>query len=412
MIQVKDLFLSMEKSRVLFFISHLIYNMILFIITILITKLLGPEKWGEITLFSLIATYSGIFTLGINNGMGITLPIHIGKKNNLFCIKVLSSSKASLVLSFIPIILFQFILLNYLNFSLNEAFILFFFTISIQILGYFKIFLRSYELFQVFSYTYLIQTFSIIFGLLIMKENANYLIILTFANLSASTFIGLNKFYIKSDWKIDKEIFIKIFHIGFPVMMAGIIGELLLSIDRLVISIFLDNYQLGLYGFGSNFFKGIRIIGIAVSIITLPRIAKSYAKKSRAQMIYHAKIQQWLSFALMLIASFISGILIFNYLPVLMPNFSESINISIILLSVATILPLSFYPNILNIIGKQKLYLFTQIFIILFNLTISSIFIILGYGIEGVAYGSLMSMIVYVIILRYFGNRAFKKLKF
>ncbi|MFL2998193.1 MAG: oligosaccharide flippase family protein [Candidatus Neomarinimicrobiota bacterium] len=402
----------MEKNRVLFFISHLIYNLILFIITILITKLLGPEKWGEITLFSLIATYSGIFTLGINNGMGITLPIHIGKKNNLFCIKVLSSSKASLVLSFIPIILFQFILLNYLNFSLNEVFILFFFTISIQILGYFKIFLRSYELFRVFSYTYLIQTFSLIFGLLIMKENANYLIILTFANLSASTFIGLNKFYIKSNWKIDKGIFIKIFHIGFPVMMAGIIGELLLSIDRLLISIFLDNYQLGLYGFGSNFFKGIRIIGIAVSIITLPRIAKSYAKKNRAQMIYHAKIQQWLSFALMLIASFISGILIFNYLPVLMPNFSGSINISIILLSVATILPLSFYPNILNIIGKQKLYLFTQIFIILFNLTISSIFIILGYGIEGVAYGSLISMIFYVIILRYFGNRAFKKLKF
>ena len=157
----------MEKSRVLFFISHLIYNMILFIFTILITKLLGPEKWGEITLFSLIATYSGIFTLGINNGMGITLPINIGKKDNIFCKKVLSSSKASLVLSFIPIILFQFILLNYLNFSLNEVFILFLFTISIQILSYFKIFLRSYELFKVFSYTYFIQTFSLFFGFLI-----------------------------------------------------------------------------------------------------------------------------------------------------------------------------------------------------------------------------------------------------
>lgn len=412
MIQVKDLLLSMERSRVLFFISHLLYNIIIFIFTILVAKFLGPEKWGTITLFSLIATYSGVFTLGVNNGMGIALPINIGKKNKLFCKKVLSSSKASLVLSFIPIIIFQFILLSYLNFSLNQVLILFFFTISIQILSYFKIFLRSYELFGVFSYTYLIQTFSLIFGLLIMKENANYLIILTFANLSASAFVGLNKFYIKSEWKVDKKIFIKIFHIGLPVMMAGIVGELLLSIDRLVISIFLDNYQLGLYGFGSNFFKGIRIIGIAVSIITLPRIAKSYAKKSRDQMIYHAKIQQWLSFALMLIASFISGILIFNYLPILMPNFSGSINISIILLSVATILPLSFYPNILNIIGKQKLYLFSQIFIIVFNLTISSIFIILGYGIEGVAFGSLISIILYVTIIRYFGNRALREIKF
>ena len=95
-----------------------------------------------------------------------------------------------------------------------------------------------------------------------------------------------------------------------------------------------------------------------------------------------------------------------------MPNFLESINISIILLFVATILPLSFYPSILNIIGKQKLYLFTQIFIIVFNLTISSIFIILGYGIEGVAFGSLISMIFYIIMIRYFGIRALKKLKF
>ncbi len=405
-----NLFLSIERSRLLFFISHLIYNLILFIVTILAAKLLGPEKWGSITLFSLIATYSGILTLGINNGMGILLPINIGNKKYQYCEDILSSSKASLVLTFIPIIILQYFLLNYFSFSLNQLITLIAFTLSIQILAYFKIFLRSYELFKTFSYSYFFQTIALILGYLILNKNINYLIVLTFANLIASLYIWLNKHYIRSEWTVQKKTFSKIFQIGFPVMMAGIVGELLLSIDRLIISIFLDNYQLGQYGFGSNFFKGVRIIGIAFSMMTLPRIAKAYAKKDLIKMIYYARIQQWISFAFMLTASFISGFLIYYYVPTLMPDYSGSVNISMLLLGVATILPFSFYPNILNVIGKQKLYLSTQFFIILINLLISTCLIILGYGIEGVAFGSLISIIIYIIMLRYLGNQILKKI--
>ena len=47
-------------------------------------------------------------------------------------------------------------------------------------------------------------------------------------------------------------------------MLAGIIGELLLSVDRILISIFFDDLQLGYYGLSANLFKGIRVIGIVI----------------------------------------------------------------------------------------------------------------------------------------------------
>jgi len=48
----------------------------------------------------------------------------------------------------------------------------------------------------------------------------------------------------------------------------------------------------------------------------------------------------------------------------------------------------------------------TQIFGIGLNVIISTSFIHLGYGIEGVALGSLISMVAYVILIRYLGRNA------
>jgi O-antigen/teichoic acid export membrane protein len=187
-------------------------------------------------------------------------------------------------------------------------------------------------------------------------------------------------------------------------MTAGIVGELLLSVDRILISIFLEDIQLGYYGFSSNFFKGVRIIGVAVSMMVLPRIVKSFAKQDYQQMLRYSVIQQWSSFGLMGIASIITGICLYYMIPMFMPEFESSLRVSYILLGVATLIPLAFYPHILNTIGKQKVYLMTQIFGIGLNVIISTSFIYLGYGIDGVALGSLISMVAYVVLIRYLGR--------
>ena len=405
-------FLSFDKNKVLFFISHMVYNFGLFILTIIAAKLTGPENWGLITLFSLIATYSSIFTLGINNGMGIMLPISIGKKNSIMSTNIAITSRRILLFSFIPIGLVQISLIIFLDLPLLMFIVLYIFTISVQLLTYFKFFLRSHQSFKIFSYAYLFQTVLLMFGIFILQKGFNYLIILSISNFITILFIWKKIKNINSNWEIEKKTIYRIIKIGFPIMMAGIVGELLLSTDRLIISFFLSNSELGQYGFGSNFFKGIRIIGIAISTIALPKIATSYSNKDLSKMIYYARIQQWISFLFMALASIITGLFIFYLVPTLLPEYSKSINLSLILLIASTLLPLSLYPNILNVIGKQKLYLKIQLFIIFLNLFCSTTFIILGYGIDGVAVGSLLSMIFYVILIRYLGSKSIKNLSF
>ena len=198
-----------------------------------------------------------------------------------------------------------------------------------------------------------------------------------------------------------------LFAIALALTTPPISGE---TATRLLISYFFDNTELGIYGFASNFFKGVRVIGVAISIITLPKIATSYSKGDFESMLYFARAQQWVSFALMIISSVVAILLVFEFFPLFMPDYLRSLNLIIILLIVASLLPLSKYANILNVIGEQGLYLKAQIFIILTNIIFSVTLINFDYGIEGVAIASLFSMAIYVSLIRYLGSKAIKNL--
>ena len=385
------------------------FNIFFFIFTISAAKLLGPENWGLITLLSLFATYSSLFTFGVSNGMGILLPITLGKdqkKENY----IVQNAFWCLVFSFIIIGLVQIFFIIKVKIPLSYFLFLVAYTFSIQLLNFLKVYLRSHQNFTLFSYAYFFQTMFLLMGFYLIKININYLMILSLINLFTVIFVYSRIEKKKQKWSINKKQIIGLIKVGFPIMIAGIVGELLLSTDRLLISYFFDNIELGLYGFASNFFKGVRVIGVAISIITLPKIATSYSKGDFKSMLYFARAQQWVSFVLMITSSVIAILIAFKFFPRFMPEYLRSVNLIIILLTVASLLPLSKYANILNVIGKQGLYLKAQIFIILTNIIFSITLIYLGYGIEGVAIASLLSMILYVSLIRYLGSRAIKSL--
>ncbi len=385
------------------------FNIFFFIFTISAAKLLGPENWGLITLLSLFATYSSMFTFGVSNGMGILLPVALGKnqkKENY----IAENAFWCLVFSFIIIGLVQIFFIIKVKIPLSYFLFLAAYTFSIQLLNFLKVYLRSHQNFTLFSYAYLFQTMLLLMGFYLIKIDINYLMILSLINLFTVIFIYSRIKEKEQKWSVNKNQIIALIKVGFPIMIAGIVGELLLSTDRLLISYFFDNIELGLYGFASNFFRGARVIGVAISTITLPKIATSYSKGDFESMLYFARAQQWVSFALMITSSVLAILIVINFFPIFMPEYLSSVNLIIILLIVASLLPLSKYANILNVIGKQGLYLKAQIFIILTNIIFSLTLIHLGYGIEGVAMASLSSMILYVSLIRYLGSKAIKSL--
>jgi O-antigen/teichoic acid export membrane protein len=402
-------FQVIKKERIYFFISHILYNALILIVSIIAAKISGPEKWGLITLFLLVSTYSSFLTLGVNNGMGIALPYALGKNSNSDIKHVESTTFTILLATLIPIGIVQFLLIKFLDESLLNWIKLFGYTISFQLITYLRIKLRSHENFKLFTLAYFIQIISISFGIFALIQKYDYLIIIGFGNIISVIFIFI-KFKKKININIHMESLNKILKIGFPVMTAGIIGELLLSIDRLIISIFFDSNQLGYYGISSIFFKSIRIIGVAISMMTLPLIVKSFAKKEYNKMLNYSKIQQWLSFGIMGISSIFIGIGQSYFIPHFMPDFKSSISTSYILLTAVSILPLSLYPHILNTIGQQKIYLLAQTIAIGLNILISLAFVYGGLQINSIALASLISIVFYILIIRYLGKKAFNQI--
>ena len=111
------------------------FNIFFFIFTISAAKLLGPENWGLITLLSLFATYSSMFTFGVSNGMGILLPIALGKdqkKENY----IVQNAFWCLVFSFIIIGLVQIFFIIKVKIPLSYFLFLVAYTFSIQLLNF------------------------------------------------------------------------------------------------------------------------------------------------------------------------------------------------------------------------------------------------------------------------------------
>ena len=75
-------------------------------------------------------------------------------------------------------------------------------------------------------------------GFYLIKININYLMILSLINLFTVIFIYSRIEKKKQKWSINKKQIIGLVKVGFPIMIAGIVGELLLSTDRLLISYF------------------------------------------------------------------------------------------------------------------------------------------------------------------------------
>ena len=154
------------KKRFYFFLAHLLYNLFLFILSIVGAKTSGPEEWGIITLLLLLSTYSGLLTFGINNGLGIILPYKLGESKIKDAKKTQAVAFTSLFLSLFPIGLIQYLFIFLQGHDIILWFLLFGYTFSFQILTYFKVKLRSYENFGLFSLAYIMQTLSISFGVL------------------------------------------------------------------------------------------------------------------------------------------------------------------------------------------------------------------------------------------------------
>ncbi|MDD3975607.1 MAG: flippase [Candidatus ainarchaeum sp.] len=267
-----------------------IFVYLLSIVTItLIPRYLGVTGYGQLN-FAL--SFVGIFSIIANIGLGVLIFRDVSKNkkllnlyfNNFFYLKL--------------ICIFLFGIIVYLvSLFLNKPFIVkaliivfIFFNMIQSFSGYFGNFLNAFEKMKYESIREIILKLGIVIGLLfviylnkgVLGVSLSYVL----GSILGLIFILYNfvKFFknrIKFKPKLDVNFIKEKSKIFWPFALSGLFGLIYFNFDRFMISLFINDYQVGLYSIGYSFY-GFMIGVIAIFSTTFfPQL--SIATKSKKQ---------------------------------------------------------------------------------------------------------------------------------
>lgn len=205
---------------------------------------------------------------------------------------------------------------------------------------------------------------------------------------------GLPSFKIdfRESWKILKSSF-RYFYGSFSFVI-------LRYSDRILTISLLSIESLGYYAFSHTLSEHVKLFIASIHEVITPRITEQIAKAGKvADLVYEIEKETRLLFGIILFltgnAFILSGLIIY-----ILPKFGSSIEVFRILIISLTAALFAFYPSLLmqsKRVGKAAVLSNISIVSSILNIGVSYTLIIHGYGIVGVAIGTLISNIVLTI---------------
>lgn len=403
------------KEFLLFSFSTVVLQASRFLVALVAAKQLGPTTWGIWQLLLLILTYGSFIHLGTINGMNREIPIFKGKmdikkidtiREVTFGAVLTGSIIAGLVIYAIALTTDAegiFMPLKWMP-PLLAAYMLYM---------YLQVYLKSDKL---FSHVSMQQFFlaiafpAIVVPLLFAFQLVGY-IIGYFIALFITCLIVLKMGPVRLKLRFDTTETMQLLKIGFPIMIAGILYALMMTIDRLVISTFLTIPQLGYYSLS------IMVIGFLVMITTVvgqqiyPRMAESWGRTSN-----HFELIKWMRIQLIMSVSFTLPLILATYFlcPIFVKAHMSAYVPGITAMKISLISPVflaiaNSYTNFLNTINKQFYVLLIQGAAIIINILLNIILIKMGLGIKGVAVATAFTYFFYCLMVKLTSHACFSK---
>ena len=399
-----------------YIISHFSYTATLFLFNLGAAKILGPSRWGEISIVLLYFQYLPLLTFGLFNGMGLRIPIINIRGNNPLSKHIVGSTILIIFVLFIvlmvPII---YLLFKYLyDFTTSEIIIVIVVYCIYLLFVTLKMVMRSLSAFNLFAASNILLSILLVVGIVLVHYGFDYFIVFASVIMITEIFIFIrirdqSKYSIKYSLE-HRTYFKKLIQIGFPVLMVGILYEFMLTIDKVLLTMMVSTSELGIYSLASMIFRGCFILGIAMSTYYIPDIIKCHGARDYSEMIRLSKHLQKISVIFIILVSVVISIFYKYVISNYMPEYSLIKYPLIIMLVSAAIMPLALYGNILNIISRQKVYFQSLIISTFINGILTYILLANGYGINGAAISLLCSILFFVSYLRYYGKIIFNKL--
>lgn len=370
--------------------------------TFLLPVLLGPVQLGIWNLMNVIIGYGANSHLGILHGLNKKVPALRGLgqireidelKDSVFWVNLLLGIMAGSAI-FIGSFLFS----NVYAASLRIIALV---IVLQMVFVYFFCLLRADCRFEVVSKGIAaLSMFSTVLVLLLAYLFSDRLLGALWGVTGAYLFVigywfykGGYRFTARLKWSQISDAFVT----GIPLIVLGLIDMLLLSLDRWVIAWKLPATALGFYALGIMTSNLLGIVPTSVSNVLYPRMLESFAA-TQSHCAVGVLMLNPLRVVAVLMVFLISATTIF--LPViirlLLPTYLPAVSLIEILVPSAFFLAIApIAGNYVVAVDRQRALIMVQVVAMGICLVLDGILLHAGYGVRGIAYGTLTCYAVY-----------------
>ena len=369
-----------------------------FITNVVSARILGPTDFGFYNLIDLIGKYGPLLNLGVASGIGREVPITMGRRaydeastiNDVGFSGLLSTGFSSFVL---------ISLLGVLFLHGNAAWGVIFAAAAIfanAVFEYQTVYLYAHsefrtasKLISLNSLANLLITVTLVYFAGILGQFAAMFLVPTtvVAFVFASNSYGFRPHF-------DFQVYRRIIKIGLPLILIGVGYTFLVTVDRIIVVKFLGIKDLGYYSLAVMLFAFSQQIPTSITQVIYPKLNLTFGASSDPSSL--EKLAVLPSLVLSIIMPYVLVIFI-AVLPIvvrtLLPAYARGTMSAEIILA-----PIAFYGvNILNTLFEVNELVLSLAFAVLLKIALSIVLVRGGYGIDGVAIASALSLTGYTL---------------
>ncbi len=382
----------------------------------IIPKVLGVNEYGYYKIFTLYATYIGLFSFGISEGLylkysGIAYE-NLNKARIRFFTKIFMKIQISVAfIMLIVSVLFIHGEYKFITISLSI------YLIELNLTSYYQYIAQMTLRFKDYTIRNFLKTiltiFAVITMLLIYFKNGNNSIsykIYVFLTLLISTFLYV--MYLKkfkditignSDSMAECKYELKeIIKLGIPFLLASMCSTLILNIDKQFVSILFEPSVYGMYAFAYSLLTLVTLCTSAISVVLYPTL----------KMVSKENISDNFDMIASLILVFVFFMMIVYYPLTLfvnwfLPKYANSLNIFRIVfpgLAFTSIISVV-YQNFYKLLDKNDLFLKQNILILILSIIANFVAYTIFKTPSAISYASIVVLFIYYNISEsYFRN--------
>ncbi len=251
---------------------------------IFIRRILGPLTMGLFSELLIVQQYGKLHHLGILNAMDREIPFYRGKSEQgqvqLTEAVSFTISTVTALLAGITIVLGSF--LPVAKEFRQELWFIGLFIITDSFMSYYRVLLRTHNEFGILSrvtiYGAIAETVLTV-GLAFLWGIKGLLLGMVLTSLAGTLYVIVRKpRFLKIPFNLDWKCLKSLFKMGVPLSLYGFIRTVFLSVDRILILVFLGRIYLGFYSIAVMVYNFATPLPKMISNVLYPRFMEAFGK--------------------------------------------------------------------------------------------------------------------------------------